>query len=127
MIVEVDEVEAVCVHCCMYTLTCISRKKHIQKTTQTVLYYSIYSYYIIHSFSKKVCGENLMLKTLCGMVTQTIADSDRFSINFTFCKQRRVNFAGFFFTVSVCLSLLSKEKRKRNSKSRMHTISFCLY
>ena len=127
MIVEVDEVGTVCVDCCRCTLTCIARKKHIQKTTQTVLYYSIYLYYIIHSFSKKVCGENLMLKTLCGMVTQTIADSKRFSIDFSFYKQRRVNFVLFFFTVCVCLSLLSKEKRNRNNKGRMHTISFCLY
>ena len=49
------------------------------------------------------------------MVTRTIADSERFSIDFSFCKQRRVNFVGFL-TVCVCLSLLSKEKRKRNSK-----------
>ena len=57
-----------------------------------------------------------MLKIICGMVTQTIADSERFSIDFSFYKQRRVNFVGFFLTVCVCLSLLSKEKRKRNSK-----------
>ena len=57
-----------------------------------------------------------MLKIICGMVTRTIADSERFSIDFSFCKQRRVNFVGFFLTVCVCLSLLSKEKRKRNSK-----------
>ena len=50
------------------------------------------------------------------MVTQTIADSERFSIDFSFYKQRRVNFVGFFLTVCVCLLLLSKEKRKRNSK-----------
>ena len=57
-----------------------------------------------------------MLKIICGMVTQTMADSERFSIDFSFYKQRRVNFEGFFLTVCVCLSLLSKEKRKRNSK-----------
>ena len=55
-----------------------------------------------------------MLK-ICGMVTQTKADSERFSIDFLFYKQRRVNFEGFL-TVYVCLSLLSKEKRKRNRK-----------
>ena len=56
-----------------------------------------------------------MLKIICGMVTRTIANSERFSINFSFYKQRRVNFVGFL-TVCVRLSLLNKEKRKRNSK-----------
>ena len=57
-----------------------------------------------------------MLKIICGLIIQTIADSERFSIDFSFYKQRGVNFAVFFLTVCVCLSLLSKEKRKRNSK-----------
>ena len=49
------------------------------------------------------------------MVTRTIADSERFSIDFSFCKQRRVNFVGFFD--SLCLSFIAEQrKRKRNSK-----------
>ena len=64
MIVEVDEVRTACVDCCIYTLTCISRKKHIQKTTQTVLYYSIYLYYIIRSFSKKGLWWKLDVKSI---------------------------------------------------------------
>ena len=47
-----------------------------------------------------------MLKIICGMVTQTIADSERFSIDFLFYKQRRVNFVGFFD--SLCLSFIAE-------------------
>ena len=82
---------------------------------------------MIHSFSKKVCGENLMLKIICGMVTQTIADSKRFSIDFSFYKQRRVNFCGFFY--SLCLSFIAEQRKKEKEtvKGPMHTVSFCLY
>ena len=56
-----------------------------------------------------------MLKIICGMVTQTIADSERFSIDFSFYKQRRVTFVGFFD--SLCLSFIAEQrKKKRNSK-----------
>ena len=60
------------------------------------------------------------------MVTQTIADSERFSIDFLFYKQRRVNFVGFFD--SFCLSFIAEQRKKKGTvKSRMHTVSFCLY
>ena len=69
-----------------------------------------------------------MLKIICGMVAQTIADSERFSIDFSFYKQRRVNFEGFFFD-SLCLSFIAEQRKKEKGtvKSRMHTVSFCLY
>ena len=97
----------------MYILTCISREKHIQKTTPTVLYYSIL-FLIIHSFSKKVYSENLMLKIICGMVTQTTADSERFSIDFSFYKQRGVNFVGFFD--SLCLSFIAEQRKNKKEQ-----------
>ena len=83
---------------------------------------------MIHSFSKKVYSENLMLKIICGMVTQTTADSERLSIDFSFYKQRRVNFVGFFFD-SLFLSFIAEQRKKTKGtvKSRMHTVSFCLY
>ena len=59
------------------------------------------------------------------MVTRTIADSERFSIDFSFCKQRRVNFVGFF--ESLCLSFIAEQRKKKKGtvKSRMHKVSFC--
>ena len=69
-----------------------------------------------------------MLKTFYGMVTQTIADSERFTIDFSFYKQRRVNFVGFFLD-SLCLSFIAEQKKNEKGivKGRMHTVSFCLY
>ena len=69
---------------------------------------------MIHSFSRKVYSENLMLKIICGMVTRTIADSERFSIDFSFCKQRRVNFVGFFD--SLCLSFIAEQRKKKKEQ-----------
>ena len=68
-----------------------------------------------------------MLKIICGMVTHTIADSECFSIDFSFYKQRRVNFVGFID--SLCLSFIAEKRKKEKGtvKSRMHTVSFCLY
>ena len=91
------------------------KKKNIPKKLHKPFYIIVYIFILYNPFSKKVYGENLMLNTLCGMVTQTVADSERFITNFSFYKQRRVNFV-VFLTVCVCLSLLSKEKRKCNSK-----------
>ena len=45
------------------------------------------------------------------MVTQTIADSERFSIDFSFYKQRRVNFVVFLY--SLCLSIIAKQRKKK--------------
>ena len=45
------------------------------------------------------------------MVTQTIADSERFSIDFSFYKQRRVNFVGFFD--SLCLSFIAEQRKEK--------------
>ena len=99
----------------MYTLTCISRR-NISKKLHQPFYIIVYISYICYNpfISKKVYSENLMLKIICGMVTRTIADSERFSIDFSFCKQRRVNFVGFFD--SLCLSFIAEQRKKRNSK-----------
>ena len=48
------------------------------------------------------------------MVTRTIADSERFSIDFSFCKQRRVNFVGFFD--SLCLSFIAEQRKKKKEQ-----------
>ena len=55
-----------------------------------------------------------MLKITCGMVTQTIADSEHFSIGFSFYKQKRVNFVGFFD--SLCLSFITEQRKKKKEQ-----------
>ena len=48
------------------------------------------------------------------MVTQTKTDSERFSIDFLFYKQRKVNFVGFFD--SLCLSFIAEQRKKKKEQ-----------
>ena len=64
------------------------------------------------------------------MVTKTIANSEHLSIDYSFYKQRRVNFVVFLTVLHeecVCLSLQSKEKSKRNNKMLNAYNQICLY
>ena len=112
------------------TVACIPRlvsqeKKNISKKLHQPFYIIVYISY--NPFSKKVYGENLMLKIIYGMVTQTIAHFERFSINFSFYKQTRVNFVEFFWQFVFVFHCWAKKKEKGIVKGRIHAVSFCLY
>ena len=82
---------------------------------------------IIHSFSKKVYSENLMLKNNMWNGNSNNSRFWTFLNRFLILQAEESKLWGVFWQFVFVFHCWAKKKEKGTVKSRMHTVSFCLY